>query len=53
VVFENPAQGKLALLVSPLVKLTPRSNTPVQDLGTPEQLLTRIGPFITGEADDE
>ena len=46
--FENPSEGKIQLLVSPLVKLTNKVNAAIQDLGTPESILPRIGPYITG-----
>lgn len=47
-VFENPSEGKLQLVVSPLVKLTNRPDMPIQDIGTPESILPRIGGYITG-----
>ncbi|GFR51004.1 hypothetical protein Agub_g13330 [Astrephomene gubernaculifera] len=53
VVFEGAQGGRVELIVSPLQKLTPRKNVKVEDLGTPEQLLERIGNYITGSYLDE
>jgi len=56
VAFEKGGEGKVSLLVSPLVKLTNKPNVGVEALGSPEELIDRIGPFITGasfERDDD
>ena len=47
--LHTQAEQWQARLVLPLVKLTNRPNASVSDLGTPEQLLQRIGAFITGD----
>mmetsp|Transcript_11749 Transcript_11749/g.20909 ORF Transcript_11749/g.20909 Transcript_11749/m.20909 type:complete len:143 (-) Transcript_11749:582-1010(-) len=47
---------KIALLAVPLNKLTNKKLPSIQDLGTPETLITKIGPYITGnyyEADED
>lgn len=53
VVFASDREGRVELIVAPLQKLTPRKNIKVEDLGTPEQLLPRIGNYITGTYLDE
>ncbi|KAG1676339.1 hypothetical protein FOA52_001134 [Chlamydomonas sp. UWO 241] len=55
VAFEAPG-SRVALLVLPLVKLTNERDATITSLGSPEQLLPRIGNFITGtvfEADED
>lgn len=47
-IFQSDREGRVELIVSPLQKLTPRKGIKVEDLGTPEQLLPRIGNYITG-----
>ncbi|PNW82467.1 hypothetical protein CHLRE_06g280150v5 [Chlamydomonas reinhardtii] len=53
VIFEGTTGGRVELIVAPLQKLTPRKNIKVEDLGTPEQLLQRVGNYITGTYLDE
>ncbi|KXZ44862.1 hypothetical protein GPECTOR_61g815 [Gonium pectorale] len=53
VIFEGVQGGRVELIVAPLQKLTPRKNIKVEDLGTPEQLLQRVGNYITGTYLDE
>ncbi|KAG2492356.1 hypothetical protein HYH03_009304 [Edaphochlamys debaryana] len=53
VIFEGPTGGRVELIVSPLQKLTPRRKVKVEDLGTPEQVLERVGNYITGSYLDE
>lgn len=50
VIFEGEAEGKVQVIVSPLVRLTNRKNVTIQDVGDPSGILTSLGPFITGEA---
>lgn len=53
VVFENEVEGKVQVQAAPLVKLTNKVNASVTDLGSPRELLDRVGPFITGTQLDE
>ncbi|KAG2447718.1 hypothetical protein HYH02_007178 [Chlamydomonas schloesseri] len=53
VIFEGTTGGRVELIVAPLQKLTPRKNITVEDLGTPEFLLQRVGNYITGTYLDE
>lgn len=48
VIFESTQEGKVQLLAANLVKLTNKKSATMEDLGTPEALLQRIGPNITG-----
>ena len=47
-IFTEPSGLKVTLLVSPLVKLTNKINVSLSDLGTPQQLIARIGAYLTG-----
>ena len=49
VIFESPTDGKVVVIVSPLVRLTNKAKVSIEDIGTPEGLLVSLGPFITGE----
>lgn len=51
--FENPKEGSAQLIVTELQKLGAKPTSKLQDLGTPEQVVTRIGNFITGTYLDE
>ncbi|GIL59903.1 hypothetical protein Vafri_14569 [Volvox africanus] len=53
VIFEGAQGGRVELIVSPLQKLTSKKNVKVEDLGTPDQLLERVGNYITGTYLDE
>ncbi|KAL4420172.1 hypothetical protein ABPG77_008308 [Micractinium sp. CCAP 211/92] len=46
--FENPKEGSAQLIVTELQKLGAKPTSKLQDLGTPEQVVNRIGNFITG-----
>lgn len=49
--FEGPA-GKMQVIVSPLVKLTNKPNARIDEVGTPEKLITAFGPYATGDTID-
>ncbi|KAK9832104.1 hypothetical protein WJX81_007290 [Elliptochloris bilobata] len=53
--YENPAEGKLTLIVSPLRRLISKTNATIRDVGPPETVLGSVGAFITGTSppDDE
>lgn len=53
VIFTDPAEGKVQVIVSPLVRLTNASNPPLEEVGTPEGLLNSLGSYITGTYLDE
>jgi len=53
VIFESPADGKVVVIVSPLVRLTNKAKVRIEEIGTPEGLLVSLGPFITGTYLDE
>ena len=48
VLWESKDEGRAKLVVSPLYRLISKSAATLQDLGPPEQVVERIGPFITG-----
>jgi hypothetical protein len=41
VVFESPTDGRIAVIVSPLVKLTRQKDARIEDIGSPEGILNR------------
>jgi hypothetical protein len=47
-IFTDGSGLKVQLQVSPLVKLTNKINISLSDLGTPLQLIARIGAYLTG-----
>ncbi|KIZ01701.1 PsbP domain-containing protein 6 [Monoraphidium neglectum] len=53
VIFENEAEGKAQVIVSPLVRLTNRKGVRIEEVGPPEGIITSLGPFITGTYLDE
>ncbi|KAL6764681.1 hypothetical protein V8C86DRAFT_2468060 [Haematococcus lacustris] len=53
VVYEDGKVGKVQLMAVPLLKLTNVKNPNITQLGTPAELLPRIGPYITGSYYDE
>ena len=57
VVFENPAEGSVRVIVSPLRKLTPRAGPgnalPIDKVGTPASIIAALGSFVTGTYLDE
>lgn len=53
VIFESPADGKIVVIVSPLVKLTRQKNAAIEDIGSPEGILNSLGSYITGTYLDE
>lgn len=55
VVFESPQQGKIVVIVSPLVKLTRQKGARIEEVGSPQGVLNSLGSYITGtyiEEDD-
>lgn len=48
VIFENEAEGKAQVVVSPLVRLTNRKGVKIEEIGPPAGIITSLGPFITG-----
>eukprot|EP00877_Chromochloris_zofingiensis_P014811 jgi/Chrzof1/9584/Cz04g08120.t1_PPD6[v5.2] len=54
VIFESEREGRLQVIVSPLVRLTNKAGAKLEDIGTPAGVLTSLGAFITGTyLDDE
>ncbi len=52
VIFTSAKQGKVSVIISPLIKVTRLVNPSVTDVGTPEQLISSFGPYITGDTID-
>ncbi|XP_047055732.1 psbP domain-containing protein 6, chloroplastic [Lolium rigidum] len=46
--FEDDKQGKVQVVASPLIRLTNRPNATIEDIGSPEKLISSLGPFVTG-----
>jgi len=53
VIFEDVDRGRIALLVSPLRKLTNQSEARIEDIGPPEGIIQSVGSYITGTFLDE
>jgi len=49
VIFENEGEGKVQIILAPLVRLTNRKGVTIEDVGPPSGIITSLGPFITGE----
>lgn len=52
VIFSSARQGKVAVIISPLTKVTRLVNPQVTAIGTPEELVNSFGPAITGDSFD-
>lgn len=39
-------------MASPLIRLTNKPNATIEDIGTPEDLIASLGPFVTGNTFD-
>lgn len=52
VIFEGPS-GKCQVIAGPLDKLTPKPDTPLSTIGTPDKVIYSVGPYITGTYIDE
>ncbi|KAL5229055.1 hypothetical protein ABZP36_017320 [Zizania latifolia] len=50
--FEDDKQGKVQVVVSPLIRLTNKPNATIEDIGSPERLIASLGPFVTGNTFD-
>lgn len=50
--FEDDKQGKIQVVASPLIRLTNKPNASIEDIGSPEKLITSLGPFVTGNTLD-
>ena len=51
-IFVSPLQGKVSVIISPLIKVTRLVNPQVDEVGTPEKLIESFGPYITGDTID-
>lgn len=50
--FEDEKQGKVQVVASPLIRLTNKPNATIEEIGTPEKLISSLGPFVTGNTYD-
>ncbi|CAN1130175.1 PsbP domain-containing protein 6, chloroplastic [Linum perenne] len=50
--FEDDKQGKVQVVASPLIRLTNKLNATIEDIGSPEELIASLGPFVTGNSYD-
>ncbi|KAL5704415.1 PsbP domain-containing protein 6 [Ranunculus cassubicifolius] len=46
--FEDVNQGRVQVVASPLIRLTNKPNATIEDIGSPENLITSLGSFVTG-----
>ena len=52
VIFSSPLQGKVSVIISPLIKVTRLVNPQVNEIGPPEKLIESFGPYATGDTID-
>ncbi|XP_078444926.1 thylakoid lumenal protein (Mog1/PsbP/DUF1795-like photosystem II reaction center PsbP family protein) [Wolffia australiana] len=50
--FEDEKQGKVQVVASPLVRLTNKPNATIEEIGTPEKIISSLGAFVTGNTFD-
>ncbi|CAI5534132.1 unnamed protein product [Closterium sp. Naga37s-1] len=50
--FEDPREGLLQVVASPMVRLTNKLELPIEEIGTPERIIAALGPFVTGDSYD-
>ena len=50
--FENVKQGTAQVFASPMVRLTNKPNAKIEEIGSPEKLISALGPFVTGNSYD-
>ncbi|CAN0921593.1 PsbP domain-containing protein 6, chloroplastic [Linum grandiflorum] len=50
--FEDEKQGRVQVVASPLIRLTNKLNATIEDIGSPEELIASLGPFVTGNSYD-
>lgn len=50
--FEDDKQGKIQVVVSPLIRLTNKPHATIEDIGSPEKVIASLGPFVTGNTFD-
>ncbi|GMY19657.1 psbp domain-containing protein 6, chloroplastic [Fagus crenata] len=50
--FEDEKQEKVQVVASPLIRLTNKPNSSIEEIGSPEKLIASLGPFVTGDTYD-
>lgn len=50
--FEDEKQGKVQVVASPLIRLTNKPNSSIEEIGSLEKLIASLGPFVTGNTYD-
>lgn len=50
--FESPRQGTIQMVASPMVRLTNKLNSKIEEIGGPEKIISALGPFVTGDSYD-
>ncbi|GMY19672.1 psbP domain-containing protein 6, chloroplastic [Fagus crenata] len=50
--FKDEKQGKVQVVASPLIRLTNKPNSSIEEIGSPEKLIASLGPFVTGNTYD-
>ncbi|KAJ7215707.1 hypothetical protein O6H91_02G035400 [Diphasiastrum complanatum] len=50
--FEDTKQGSIQVIASPMVRLTNKPNSKIEEIGNPEKLISALGPFVTGNSYD-
>ena len=50
--FEDPKQGTLLVVASPMVRLTNKAQQKIEQIGTPDKIIAALGSFVTGDSFD-
>lgn len=50
--FEDDKQGIVQVFASPMVRLTNKPYAKIEEIGSPERLISALGPFVTGNSYD-
>lgn len=50
--FEDNKQGTVQVFASPMVRLTNKPYAKIEEIGSPERLISALGPFVTGNSYD-
>ncbi|CAL1363096.1 unnamed protein product [Linum trigynum] len=50
--FEDERQGRVQVVASPLIRLTNKLTATIEEIGSPEDLIASLGPFVTGNSYD-
>jgi hypothetical protein len=50
--FESSKDGTVQVVASPMVRLTNKPNATIEEIGSPEKIISALGQFVTGNSYD-